>query len=498
MTTAEAMAEKAKCPTLEITKQDFFQEAKTLIAQHYEKINENKVQGTSVNVFRKKHQKPKCGKYIPLEIDKKETHDVLQEHRAVLRRICFPKELSKSGHLQESLPPISFKEPHIFNRREKCRPIDLITKGQVKLDKIMTNIEPVSKKMETAKHKHFQKSRNRMLESLSPFPVHLYLRPGTSTLELLKEPDKVFYDWRGFVPTRSFHLACDFSQVSFSQSSSIFRHYYNKTFIKKEQQPIKPEPQSQPRIKGTPSKPDKLDSKVKRIGPHIEIFQVFRGRKKFMITRKLIRMITIMQAHVRGWLERKRLQRVMTKALYHGPDVKAVINMYSRLIHRVRYRHGLWRTRQIVNLAELEEWMDRKKFYEIMFIKREDWQKIERSELPSFFSDCGHFPTQKQIDDTWDLVHQDGKEKYSELIKKSKAIEMLFTLYPPEGANVPNSTRLKSTWLRPIVNGEEGYRYIVNGHPILKRANIQAVGKLVAGSIRERKMRQHYKSRKVE
>uniref|UniRef100_A0A2K6UL23 IQ motif containing M n=1 Tax=Saimiri boliviensis boliviensis TaxID=39432 RepID=A0A2K6UL23_SAIBB len=386
------------------TKQDFFQEAKTLIAQHYEKINENKVQGTSVNVFRKKHQKLKSGKYIPLAIDQKETHDVLQEHRAVLRRICFPKELSKSGHLQEPLPPISFKEPHIFNRREKCRPIDLITKGQVKLDKIMTNIEPVSKKMETAKHQHFEESR--MLESLSPFPVHLYLRPGTSTSELLKEPDNVFCDWKGFVPTRSFRLACDSGQVSFSQSSSIFRHYYNKTFIKKEQQPIKPEPQSQPRIKDTPSKTDKLDSKVKRIGPHIEIFQVFRGRKKFMITRKLIRMITIMQAHVRGWLERKRLQRVMTKALYHGPDVKAVINMYSRLIHRVRHRHGLWRTRQIVNLAELEEWMDRKKFYEIMFAKRENWQKIERGELPSFFSDCGHFPTQKQIDDTWDLVHQ--------------------------------------------------------------------------------------------
>ncbi|XP_011708837.2 IQ domain-containing protein M isoform X2 [Macaca nemestrina] len=461
MTTAEATPDKAKCPTLEITKQDFFQEAKTLIAQHYEKINENKVQGTSINVFRKKHQKPKSGKYIPLEIDKKETHDVAQEHRAALRRICFPKELSKSEHLQEPPQRISFKEPHIFSRRERCRPIDLIVKGQVKLDKIMTIIEPVSKKMETAKQQQFEESR--MLELLYPFPVHLYSQPGTSTLELLKEPDKAFYDWRGFVPTRSFCLPYDSSRVTFSQSSSIFRDYYTKTFkafIKKEQKPIRPEPQSQPRIKDTPNKTDKHDNKVKRIGPHIEIFQVFRERKKFMITPKLIRMVTIMQAYVRGWLERKRLQRVMTKALYHGPDMKAVINMYGRLIHRVRYRRGLWRTRQIVNLSELEEWMDRKKFYEIMFAKREYWPKMERSELPNFFSDCGHFPTQKQIDDTWDLVHQDGKEKYSELIKKSKAIEMLFTLYPPEGAHVPNSTLLKSTWLRPIVNGEEGYKHI--------------------------------------
>uniref|UniRef100_A0A2K6M2S0 IQ motif containing M n=1 Tax=Rhinopithecus bieti TaxID=61621 RepID=A0A2K6M2S0_RHIBE len=402
-------------PTLEITKQDFFQEAKTLIAKHYEKINENKVQGTSINVFRKKHQKLKSGKYLPLEIDKKETHDVVQEHRAALRRICFPKELSKSEHLQEPPQRISFKEPHIFSRRERCRPIDLITKGQVKLDKIMTIIEPVSKKMETAKQQHFEESR--MLELLYPFPVHLYLQPGTSTLELLKEPDKAFYDWRGFVPTRSFSLAYDSGRVTFSQSSSIFRDYY--TPLLKGAKPIKPEPQSQPRIKGTPNKTDKLDNKVKRIGPHIEIFQVFRERKKFMITPKLIRMVTIMQAYVRGWLERKRLQRVMTKALYHGPDMKAVINMYGRLIHRVRYRRGLWRTRQIVNLSELEEWMDRKKFYEIMFAKREYWPKIERSELPNFFNDCGHFPTQKQIDDTWDLVHQGN-------------ISLLFDLHFPD------------------------------------------------------------------
>lgn len=60
-------------------------------------------------------------------------------------------------------------------------------------------------------------------------------------------------------------------------------------------------------------KSDKLDNKVKRIGPHIEIFQVFRGRKKIAITKNIVRMVTIMQAHVRGWLERKRFQRIMIK-----------------------------------------------------------------------------------------------------------------------------------------------------------------------------------------
>ncbi|XP_062963557.1 IQ domain-containing protein M [Cynocephalus volans] len=471
-------------PTSAIAKQDFFQEAKTLIAQHYEKINENKVQGTSINVFRNKHQNPKSAKFIPLEITKKEIVDVVQRHQTALKSICFPKELPKSEHFQEPSGRTFLKESHLFNIKEKCKSIDLITKEQVKLGKIMTNIESVSKIMEKEKQQHPEKFRNRILDSYA-FPIHLGLpiQPMTSSVGLWKEPDKAFYDWRRIALPRSSRSARDYSVISFPERSSIFQHYrtpfltleavavrgmeltaisQKKHFIKTEQQPIQPaEPKSQPRKRSTRNKGDKLDNKVKRIGPHIEIFQVFRERHKFIITRKIIRLITITQACIRGWLERRRFQRVTTKALYHGPNLKAVINMYRRLIHRVRYRLGLWRTRQIINLEELEEWMDRKKYYETMFAKREDWRGLERSELPKYFNDCGHFPTQTQIDVIWDLVNRDCQEKYSELIKKCNAIEMLFTLYPPQGAQVHNNTRLKSTWLRPIVNGEEGYKYIV-------------------------------------
>ncbi|XP_032188374.1 IQ domain-containing protein M isoform X2 [Mustela erminea] len=482
MVATEAMSDEAECPVFEI-KQDFFQEAKTLIAQHYEKINENKVQSTSINVFKNKHQNPKSGKFIPLEIKKKEALDVVQEFRTAHKSICFPKYLFKSGHFKEPSQRTSFKEPDIFSVKEKFKDcMDLITKEQVKLGKIVTNIESVGKKMEKEKHQHHGKSRY----LVSPFATHIIniglpLQSMTSSsMGLLKEYDKTFSDWKGIMPTKSSRLTPPPSWPSLYGSSSVFRDYCPKILKKKEQQPIKPKPGPKPGpgLKSILSKSGKLDNKVKRIGPHIEIFQVFRERTKLINNKKVVRMITIMQAYVRGWLERKRLQRIMIKALSHGPNLRAVIKMYHRQIHRVKYRLGLWRTRQIINFAELEEWMDRKKFYETMFAKREDWQGLERSELLKFFNDCGHFPTQQQIDEAWDLVHRDH-EKYSELIKKYNAIEMLFTLYPPQGAHVRNNIRLRSTWLRPIVNGEEGYRYIVNGHPILKRANIRIVGNIL-------------------
>ncbi|XP_037352294.1 IQ domain-containing protein M isoform X2 [Talpa occidentalis] len=488
MAASEAVSKKSECPTLEITRQDFFQEAQALIAQHNEKINEGKIQGPSINVFRNKHQKPKSGKFLPLEIKKKEMLDVIQEFQTAHKNLCFlkeSKELSKKERIEESSRKISFKEPSIFNVKEKGKEsIDQILKEQVKLGEILTDIEAVSKKMEKGKHHHLLKPR--ILDS--------HLSPSLQSIKicsrrLLRGKDRAVCDWRG-ISSRSSRSTPDSDRLAFSRSSSVFR---DKSFLKRDLQPDKPILKPRPRGKSVPSKVDKIDNKVKRIGPHLDIFQVFWEKSKVRINKKTVKLITTMQAFVRGWLERKRFRRLMIKALYHGPNLKAVIKMYCKLIHRVKHRLGLWRTRQIICLPELEEWMDRKKYYEVMFAKREEWQGIERNELLKYFNDCGHFPTQEQIDDIFHLVHSENLEQLPDNITKPKAIEMLFTLYPPQGAHVHDNTkRLKSTWLRPIVNGEEGYKYIVNGHPVLKRANIRIVGKLVARSMRERKMRQRY------
>lgn len=93
--------------------------------------SQNKVQGSSINVFRNKHQNPKSGKFLPLEIKKKETLDVVQERQTAHKHTCFPKDASKGNNSEEPPQPTSFKEPHIFNVKEKFMgSIDLITKGK--------------------------------------------------------------------------------------------------------------------------------------------------------------------------------------------------------------------------------------------------------------------------------------------------------------------------------------------------------------------------------
>ncbi|XP_069878288.1 IQ domain-containing protein M isoform X2 [Dipodomys merriami] len=394
MAVVQAVPPKNKCHTLQIPRQNFLYEAKFLIAQHYVSLKENEVPGTSIDVFKNKYPKSHFVRYVPSKIKKTKTPDVVQEHKAVLRSICFPQILPPEGH---------FKKPSVFNIKERYPTVNLFTKEQVKLSKIITDIIPVSKKME--KEKQLYPGKPRALGSshaIAAYPSVL-LQRVTSTEGTQRETERVVHDWRGVMSVRSFHLHED---QKLAVSSEIFRDY--------------------------------------------------------------------------------------CMALYHGRDLRSVMDMYRRLIYRVRHRLGLWKTRQVMNLIELEEWMDRKKFYETMFAKREDWKGLQKSELLKYFNECGHFPTQKQIDDYWEQFIKDKSRKHSEIIQKSQVIEMLFTLYPPLGAHVRQNVQLKSTWLRPIVDGEEGYKYIVSGHPILKRANIRVVGKLVAKSIRERKLKQQY------
>lgn len=66
-----------------------------------------------------------------MEIKKKETLDAVQELQAAYKRICFPKDRSKSGPSEEPPQWTAFNEPYIFNIKKKHKePIDLIVKGK--------------------------------------------------------------------------------------------------------------------------------------------------------------------------------------------------------------------------------------------------------------------------------------------------------------------------------------------------------------------------------
>ncbi|XP_077672276.1 IQ domain-containing protein M [Eretmochelys imbricata] len=299
----------------------------------------------------------------------------------------------------------------------------------------------------------------------------------------------------------------------------------------------------------------KTQEKVKRIGPHLEVFEAFHARKD-PSCRKVIRASIYIQKYVRGWLERTRFNRIKTKAKSHGPSLLAVVKAYRKMMNRIQRRAGVLNPSTPLRYSELEEWLDKKKFYETMFAKREFWKEMDKNDLQAFFKDCGQLLPQQQIDKVLHLVcpgkclffflmfsqwsgniHYNfvmslcrdstgaaviknrldkacsnfssytrngsiSSLKYCKLfpcnkghpsevttIKQHQALEMAFTLYPPAGAKQSIVVPVRSTWVQPIVDGEDGYIYLVSGHPALKAADIRVTGELVASSMREWKMK---------
>lgn len=45
-------------------------------------------------------------------------------------------------------------------------------------------------------------------------------------------------------------------------------------------------------------------------------------------------------------------------------------------------------------------------------------------------------------------------------IKMHQAVEMAFMLYPPMGMKFKTAASPRSTWVKPIVNGEDTYKYL--------------------------------------
>ncbi|XP_074850071.1 IQ domain-containing protein M [Carettochelys insculpta] len=172
----------------------------------------------------------------------------------------------------------------------------------------------------------------------------------------------------------------------------------------------------------------------------------------------------------------------------HGPSLLAVVREYRKMMDRIKRRAGVWKPSTPLKYSELEEWLDKKKFYEAMFNKREFGKEMDKNNLQAFFKDCGKVFTEQQLDQVLHMVSP-GLTSKIKSIKKHQALEMAFTLFPPAGAKQTTPVLVKSTWVQPIVDGDDGSGYLVSGHPSLNAADIRVAGELVASSMREWKMK---------
>ncbi|EOB04991.1 hypothetical protein Anapl_03354 [Anas platyrhynchos] len=195
--------------------------------------------------------------------------------------------------------------------------------------------------------------------------------------------------------------------------------------------------------------------KEKKNVTHLEDFGAFCDCTKDPGSREVLKAVICIQRYVRGWLVRRAFKRVKIKSASHGPSLLAVVSYYRKMMTRIKHRAGVLDLSTPLHYFELEEWMDKKKFYEAMFFKRELDKKMDRKQLSEFFRDCGYFIPASGIHQVFQLVSPASTASVRS-IKKHQAIEMAFTLFPPLGAKVKNVVTVPLPWLHPLLDGKVG------------------------------------------
>ncbi|CAK8696980.1 uncharacterized protein LOC143460480 [Clavelina lepadiformis] len=236
--------------------------------------------------------------------------------------------------------------------------------------------------------------------------------------------------------------------------------------------------------------------RMKNIGPHTDVYQIYHPSPILPHSELIQESAVELQRFVRGWLIRRKWQRVRQLAFNRDSTLTDVVTEYRNLLERTQRRHGRLQPSKELTYEELEDYLHQRAKFEIIFKKREFWQEMEASELTSFFADCGLFPAQDEISEAWETVSKSldyaskRKKRHSVTgMTLDDVLEVAFHIYVPLGARMDEKKTRLSTWLTPICNGEEGLK-IINADEMdsnVEVAELELVTRLVAQSRKERK-----------
>ncbi|XP_038055363.1 uncharacterized protein LOC119727530 isoform X2 [Patiria miniata] len=226
-------------------------------------------------------------------------------------------------------------------------------------------------------------------------------------------------------------------------------------------------------------------SLLKRIGPSVDIWELFHGGKRGVTKAQMKKAAVTIQKYVRGWVVRTMLEKVKQKSRVHAGSFKAFVKYYAYLMKRIARWHGVKKPNIHLDLWQMDEFMDRKRYYEYVFAKRaQPNDSITIRDLEGFFKECDHYPSKREIFNAISgATKKDGKKLDAKLNEK-EVIEVTFMIYVPQGSNLKLQETRKSTWLNPLVDGKEAKKLM--GSDEVEKAEYAKSLQLVFAAFQER------------
>ncbi|NWI15805.1 IQCM protein, partial [Crypturellus soui] len=309
---------------------------------------------------------------------------------------------------------------------------------RISLTELLFKIDSVSRALENEKNANFS-SLSRFFE----LPTDSSRQHDILHFKIIYK-DKVYQDWRGVIAPN----LVDSNQVRHIKMKA--KEVYFQTKKKKRAvSTVKLERKSSDGHLDL-----QTQKKVKKNEAHLKDYEAFHDSRMHPSSGEVLNAVICIQRYVRAWLVCRAFKRIKIKATSHGPSLPAVIRQYRKMMARLRCRAGVLNPSTPLRYFELEEWMDKKKFYETMFDKRQFCDEMDRNDLPGFFKDCGYFIPTSGIQRVLQMVCPTSTAPLKS-IRKAQAVEMAFTLFPPLGSHVKNIITVPPPWVYPVIQGKD-------------------------------------------
>ncbi|XP_052794192.1 uncharacterized protein LOC128227574 isoform X4 [Mya arenaria] len=224
-------------------------------------------------------------------------------------------------------------------------------------------------------------------------------------------------------------------------------------------------------------------STLEVIGPHVEIYDIYHPKDFGPSKRDMHKASVTIQKYVRGFMVRKRFEKLRRKAVFCGTTWELAVKDYKQMLLRVQRWHGIEKPATPFTLHHMEEYMDNRRRFESQFDKKAFGGDLEMMELDAFFRECDLYPSAAEIEEGLDVITNGQALRKATGLKKADALNLMFYIYVPPGAGLENTRQ--STWMNPIINGQEARKMI--GSEFVETAPLKPCAAMVMKSRRERR-----------
>ncbi|BFZ24409.1 hypothetical protein BsWGS_27448 [Bradybaena similaris] len=194
--------------------------------------------------------------------------------------------------------------------------------------------------------------------------------------------------------------------------------------------------------------------KLAVIGPHVEVYSACHPKRVGPTRHELNTAAVTIQKIIRGWLLRRRLEKLSRKAAGHGSSFQQLARDYKSMLRQVQRQHGVDKPKTPFSLKLFNDYMDLRRRYESIFVNKSFGGELDADSLPAFFRECGLYPSQAEIEQALDVTLQGhGSRKHDRGLTKRQVLDVIFYIYVPPAAGLEGTRH--STWMNPIVDGQE-------------------------------------------